>query len=109
MVKGFDALLDRVISTLAELPHTYEFEEEQLVEAPEYEDGFTIDMDGEVFVVSGGTIDRLLDTTYADDPDSMRRFQQILIKEGVIQTLRDKGAGEGSIVRMGEWEFDFAD
>ena len=29
------------------------------------------------------------------------------IKEGVIQALRDKGAGEGSLVRMGEWEFDF--
>ena len=60
-------------------------------------------------MVSGGTIDKLMDTTYADDPDSMRRFQQILIKEGVIQALRDKGAGEGSSVRMGEWEFDFAD
>ena len=31
------------------------------------------------------------------------------VKEGVIQALRDKGAGEGSLVRMGEWEFDFAD
>jgi len=108
-VSGFDALLDRVTATLAELPHTFEFTEEELVEGPQYEDGFSIDMDGEVFVVSGGTIDKLMDTTYADDPDSMRRFQQILIKEGVIQALRDKGAGEGSLVRMGEWEFDFAD
>lgn len=104
---GFDALLDRVFRILETLPKTYEFEEEELVEGQKYEPGFTIEKDGDVFVVKGGTVDYLLDTTYADDEGSMRRFQQYLIKEGVIAALREAGATEESTVRLGEWEFDF--
>ena len=106
-VKGFDALLDEIIKTLAELPKVYEFEEEDMPERTKYEPGFEIAMDGDVFVVSGGSVDYILDTTYADDEISMRRFQQYLIKEGIIDALRKKGANETSTVRMGEWEFDF--
>jgi GTP-binding protein len=104
---GFDALLDRVFRILETLPKTYEFEEEELVEGQKYEPGFTIEKDGDVFVVKGGTVDYLLDTTYADDEGSMRRFQQYLIKEGIIAALREAGATEESTVRLGEWEFDF--
>ena len=106
-VKGFDVLLDEIIKTLAELPKVYEFEEEDMPERTKYEPGFEIAMDGDVFVVSGGSVDYILDTTYADDEISMRRFQQYLIKEGIIDALRKKGANETSTVRMGEWEFDF--
>lgn len=106
-VKGFDTLLDEIIKTLAALPKVYEFEEEDMPERTKYEAGFEIAMDGDVFVVSGGSVDYILDTTYADDEISMRRFQQYLIKEGIIDALRKKGANETSTVRMGEWEFDF--
>ena len=106
-VKGFDALLDEIIKTLAALPKVYEFEEEDMPERTKYEPGFEIAMDGDVFVVSGGSVDYILDTTYADDEISMRRFQQYLIKEGIIDALRKKGANETRTVRMGEWEFDF--
>ncbi|MEL7609042.1 MAG: GTPase ObgE [Bacillota bacterium] len=108
-VAGFDALLEAVFAVLPTLPHVYEYEEEDLADAPEYEDGFEIEMDGDVYVVSGGTIDRILDTTYADDVDSMRRFQKYLVREGVIDALRQRGAKDGSTIRMGEWEFDFTD
>ena len=64
-------------------------------------------MDGDVFVVTGGSVEYLLDTTYADDEESMRRFQQFLVKEGIVAALKEKGAGENSTIRMGEWEFDF--
>ena len=60
-----------------------------------------------MFVVTGGSVDYILDTTYADDEGSMRRFQQFLIREGIIDALRKAGATEESVVRMGEWEFDF--
>lgn len=54
-------------------------------------------------------MDYILDTTYADDEGSMRRFQQYLIKEGIIDALRAAGANENSVVRMGDWEFDFVE
>ena len=107
MVKGFDALIDCLVKTLDTLPKTYEFEEEGITETHRYEPGFNIEKDGDVFDVTGGSVDYILDTTYADDEGSMRRFQQFLIREGIIDALRKAGATEESVVRMGEWEFDF--
>ena len=106
-VSGFDKLLDEIIKTLATLPKTFEFEEEEMIESHKYVPGYEITIEDGVFVLSGGTIEYLLDTTYAEDDESMRRFQQFLIKEGIIDALREKGATEDSIVRMGDWEFDF--
>ncbi|OQB24097.1 MAG: GTPase ObgE [Firmicutes bacterium ADurb.Bin182] len=106
---GFDALSAEIVKILDTIPENYEFLEEEFEERPEYEDGFKIDMDDGVYVVSGGTIDRILNTTYADDEESMRRFQKLLIAEGVIAALKEKGAADGSTVRMGNWEFEFMD
>ena len=108
-VTGFDALIDCLVRTLATLPKTYQFEEEEINIGHKYEPGFNIERDGDVFVVTGGSVDYILDTTYADDEGSMRRFQQYLIKEGIIDALRAAGANENSVVRMGDWEFDFVE
>ena len=108
-VTGFDALIDCLVRTLATLPKTYQFEEEEINVGHKYEPGFSIERDGDVFVVTGGSVDYILDTTYADDEGSMRRFQQYLIKEGIIDALRAAGANENSVVRMGDWEFDFVE
>ena len=108
-VTGFDALIDCLVRMLATLPKTYQFEEEEINVGHKYEPGFNIERDGDVFVVTGGSVDYILDTTYADDEGSMRRFQQYLIKEGIIDALRAAGANENSVVRMGDWEFDFVE
>ena len=105
--QGFGPLLDAAIKTLADLPKTLEFQEEDMVEGRRYDPGFQVEMDGDVFVVTGGSVEYLLDTTYADDEESMRRFQQFLVKEGIVAALKEKGAGENSTIRMGELEFDF--
>lgn len=107
--KGFEPLLDRVLELLKVLPSTREFEEDEIVEAPQYDWNFEIVRDGDVFVVSGGIVDYILDTTNADDEESMRRFQKLLESEGIINALREKGATEESIIRLGEWEFDFVE
>ena len=44
-----------------------------------------------------------------DDYDSLRFLQRTLNKQGVIAALREKGAKEGSTVRMGDIEFEFID
>ncbi len=106
-VQGFEPLLDRILQMLKTLPKTLEFEEDDIIPAAQYEWGFNIEMDGDVFVVSGGTVDYILDTTNAEDEESMRRFQRMLESEGIIDALRERGADEQSVVRMGEWEFDF--
>ena len=105
--KGFEPLLDAIVEMLKELPATREFAEDDIIETPQYERGFAISREGEVYTVTGGTVEYILDTTDADDEESMRRFQRMLKAEGIIDALREAGAGNESIVRMGEWEFDF--
>ena len=108
--QGFDALLDRVVQVLNDLPPVLKFAEEELELGPEYAPGFTVQRDsGGVYVVSGGDVDKLLDTTDPNDEASMRRFQQILIQTGIISALREMGVKDGDPIRLGEWEFDFVD
>lgn len=108
--QGFDALLDHVLTLLDTLPPVQTFAEQELADAPQYAPGFAVARgDDGAFVVSGGEVDRLLDTTDPDDETSMRRFQQYLLKSGIVAALREQGAAEGDTVRMGQWEFDFID
>lgn len=105
---GFEPLLDKILKLLETLPSTREFIEDEINEAPQYDWNFEISRDDDgVFVVTGGIVDYILDTTNADDEESMRRFQKYLNSEGIIDALRKKGANEQSVIRLGEWEFDF--
>ena len=61
------------------------------------------------FIVEGGDVDRLLETTDPDDETSMRRFQQLLIKTGIIAALREMGAKDGDTIVLGEWDFTFTE
>ncbi len=108
-VSGFEELMDAIIEKLKVLPRTRAFEEEELIQEPQYEKGFDITEEDGVFVVTGGTVNYILDTTNSEDEVSMRRFQQLLVKEGIVDALRKKGAVEGSTIRLGEWEFDFVE
>ena len=107
-VQGFEALLDRVVQVLDTLPPVLRYEEPDLVEGSAYEPGFHIARgDDGVFEVTGGDVEKLLDTTDPDDEISMRRFQQMLVKNGIIAALREMGAKDGDGIRLGEWEFDY--
>ena len=108
--QGFGPLLDKVVSMLDELPPVLEYPETELDVGPMYEKGFTISKrDDGAYVVEGGDVQRLLDTTDPYDEISMRRFQATLVKSGIITALREMGAKDGDTVSMGGWEFDFTD
>lgn len=109
-VQGFEPMLDRIVQLLDTLPPVRVFDEAELDLGPTYAQGFTVRRDDTgAFIVEGGDVDRLLDTTDPDDETSMRRFQQLLIKTGIIATLREMGAKEGDTIALGEWEFDFTE
>ena len=108
--QGFDALLDCIVQRLDTLPPVRVYDEAELEVGPQYEKGFTIHRaDDGAFVVEGGDVERLLDTTDPDDDVSMRRFQQHLIRYGIIAALREMGAKDGDTIRLGEWDFDFTE
>lgn len=108
--QGFDAMLDHILKVLEELPPVLEYPEEEAEAPHRYEKGFEIHRDDRgAYVITGGDVDMLLDTTDPEDETSMRRFQQLLVKSGIITALREMGAGEGDSIVLGEWEFDFVD
>lgn len=108
--KGFEPLLDALVNMLDRIPKAYEYHEEHLPDEAPYSEPLKVKADDDgVYVVSGGSVDYILDTTNPNDPDSMHRFQQLLIAEGIIDALRKEGVQEGDTVKMGEWEFDFVE
>ena len=108
--KGFTELLDAASKKLSQLEPVLIYEEADLDTGYFYERGFRISRNEDgVFVVEGGDVDRLLDTTDPDDDFSMRRFQQHLVKYGIIAALREQGAKEGDEIILGEWDFDFVE
>ena len=92
------------------LPPVLTYPEVELETGPRYEKGFTLSRgDDGAYVLSGGEVDKLLDSTDPNNEVSMRRFQQMLIKTGMIAALREAGAKEGDTIKLGEWEFDFVE
>ena len=107
--EGFDALLDETAARLKELPPIVHFAEEEPEEIHHSLDEFAISRDGEIFVVEGPGIEMILDSVNFDDLDSLNWFHRTLKRIGVIDALREAGAGEGSTVRIDDMEFDFVD
>ena len=109
--QGFDALLDETAATLETLPPVLHYQEETSEEdTPEAQvNCFEIVMEGPVFVVVGPGMERLIESVNFDDHDSINWFHRTLRRLGVIDKLREKGAGEGSTVRIEDMEFDFVD
>lgn len=105
--QGFDALLDRVIRLLPELPPPREFWEEDIEDTAIPSDEFVIKRDNEVYVVEGAAMQRFIDSVNFDDEESLNWFHRTLRDRGIIAALREKGAGEGDTIRIGDMEFDF--
>ena len=106
--EGVQLLMQKAAQLLEKLPPAELFFEEP-VEETGVEEGFEIAKESGIYVVSGPTVDWLLDSTYPEDYDSMQRFHRILNEKGIIQALRDKGAKDGDTVYLGDVAFDFVD
>lgn len=70
---------------------------------------FTIRRDNEAFVVESESIERMIKRTQFTSHDSILRFARTLRKMGIDQALRERGAKDGQIIRIGELEFEFVE
>ena len=108
--QGFDELLDETAKMLETLPPVLHYQEEaDEDDLPSEKDTFEIVMDGPVFEVVGSGMERLINSVNFDDPESLNWFHRMLRNLGVIDALREKGAGEGATVRIADMEFDFVE
>lgn len=112
---GVQELLYRVADLLESLPEPSELDEkeENAEEGIVYryqsrnDTDFTITRDNETFVVNSESLEKLMKRTQFGSYDAIVRFGRILRGAGVDQALRKRGAKDGSIIRIGDYEFEF--
>ncbi|WP_281889025.1 GTPase ObgE [Paenibacillus sp. YYML68] len=79
------------------------------LEASDDDEAFTIRRDNEAYVVDSPSIERLIKRTNFSTHEAVMRFARILRKKGVDKALRERGAKDGTIVRIGDFEFEFVE
>ncbi|MEN0649957.1 GTPase ObgE [Caldifermentibacillus hisashii] len=112
---GIRELLFAIADTLENTPEfpLHHVEEDETInrvvykhEKPEQDFIITRDPDG-VFVLSGEKIEKLFKMTDFTHDESVRRFSRQLRGMGVDDALRERGAKDGDIVRLLDFEFEF--
>lgn len=108
---GLDSLIYEIANILENTPKEELFETnfEQIVYEHEPEkDSFVITRNADgTFVLSGEKIERLFKMTDFSHRESQQRFARQLRRMGVDDALRERGARDGDIVRLLDFEFEF--
>jgi len=109
--EGLDAMVRLCAEMLRDLPALTVYETEL---APEDEADSsvgsretTVRREGDVFVVEGEWLLNFMGQINFDDYESLNFFQRVLIKNGVIERLREAGVREGDTVNIYDFEFEF--
>ncbi|MDK9709776.1 GTPase ObgE [Acidaminobacter sp.] len=108
--EGIDALMHYVTEQLdtIEPPVIHEMVD-SLADEAELDQTIRYRRHNELYVVEGLPMERLVYSTDFTDVESLRRFQEILRKSGVIDELRKMGVQDGDTVRIETVEFEFYD
>ncbi|MGG4111894.1 GTPase ObgE [Bacillus subtilis] len=114
--EGLRDLLFEVANQLENTPEFPLYDEEELtqnrvmytMENEEVPFNITRDPDG-VFVLSGDSLERLFKMTDFSRDESVKRFARQMRGMGVDEALRERGAKDGDIIRLLEFEFEFID
>ncbi|MCV3196694.1 GTPase ObgE [Enterococcus faecium] len=113
--QGLDALLNSTADLLEVTPEFPLYEEELEEETVHYgfnPEGpeFQIDRDSDAtWILSGEKIEKLFQMTNFDHDETVMRFARQLRGMGVDEALRARGAKDGDLVRIGEFEFEFVE
>ena len=107
--EGVTALLNRVTEVLKTLPkeELVENDERVIYTLEEDKDEFSIRKEGNVFVIEGKAINRLMGRINIDDNESMYYFQKNLKSMGIEDELKKQGIQEGDLVKVLNWTFEW--
>lgn len=114
---GVQELLYRAADLLEQIPETplieevvdlserkiYKFEKE------EDDNEFTIRRENDTFIVECIGIERMLKRMNMNSYDGLLRFGQAIRKSGIESALRGRGAKDGHMVQIGDFEFEFVE
>ncbi|KAA9000416.1 GTPase ObgE [Paenibacillus spiritus] len=114
--QGVQELLYRAADLLDSIPAVAEVQPEgDAAERKVYkldaseDDHFTITRDNEAFVVHSPRIERMLKRLQMNSHDAILKLARTLRHMGVDEELRKRGAVEGTIVRIADFEFEFVE
>ncbi|MCR8846262.1 GTPase ObgE [Paenibacillus sp. SC116] len=115
--EGIQDLMFKAIQVLDSLPDDIEVAEVAQVEERKIyrfdkkgdEPQFTIRRENETFVVESEAIERMMKRMQMNTHDAILRFANTLRKMGVDDALRKRGAKDGTIIRIADFEFEFVE
>ncbi|MBQ4543074.1 MAG: Obg family GTPase CgtA, partial [Clostridia bacterium] len=106
--KGTEELIKRAYTLLKDIPvPVFEAEAAPEPEPVTIDTSFEIEIDDEVYVITGESIELLVNSTNFDDTESVSYFQRMLRKSGIITKLEEMGINDGDTVRINDLEFDY--
>lgn len=104
-IKEFIYQIWNEIKDLRDIYETYDDEYEEVVEKKSK--GYNISLKDDVFFLDGDFIEDLCYRTNFDDEVSIKHFQSVLEKKGIINELKKMGIKEGQTVIVDKNEFEF--
>jgi GTP-binding protein len=106
--QGVDNLLKEAARQLSNIPiFDLEISEEEKFVPEEKRFTYNIRQEGNVYIVEGSFVDRLLDSVNVNDPESLMYFHKVLRNKGVIDELIARGIQDNDMVRLKNFEFEF--
>ncbi|MNJ45809.1 GTPase ObgE [compost metagenome] len=114
--QGIQELLYRTADLLDQIPEApaidevTDLNERKIYKlAKEEEQDFVIRRENEDFVVESAKIDRMMKRMQLNTHDAILKLARTLRHMGVDDELRKRGAKDGTIVRIGDFEFEFVE
>ncbi|VTS29524.1 GTPase ObgE [Streptococcus pseudoporcinus] len=114
--QGLDNLMDATAELLAKTDEFLLYDDSDFQDEEVYygfdgeEKDFEISRDDDAsWVLSGEKLERLFVMTNMERDESIMKFARQLRGMGVDEALRERGAKDGDIVRIGHFEFEFVD
>lgn len=109
---GLEEVLTALADMLEEIEDTPLYDEDQFEGHVLYtfkkEEPYTIEKEGNVYIVKGEKIEKMFRMTKFTD-EGIRRFTSKLRKLGLDDKLKEMGIEEGNIVRILDFEFEYRD
>ncbi len=97
-------LLDKIEITPLEDEENYE---DYVLYKYKKEEPFTIEKEGDIYVLKGKQIEKLFRMNKFNTDEAILRFAKKLTKMGVDEKLEELGAKQGDIVKILDYEFEF--
>ncbi|WZL71569.1 GTPase ObgE [Clostridiaceae bacterium 35-E11] len=109
--QGLLELMRYVVQKLEEIKDTPIFEEGETFKYYTLEEDsnktITVRKENDYYVLEGKGIEKLFRSTNFDDMDSLRYFQNFLMKKGIIEKLKELGIEDGDTVKIFDFEFEY--